>query len=231
MPNHDELQQHYDAMWREAAPALGRGDVACDAQLAAGNDPRRGLTVIARPAPALASSFDAMLDTLSAIDPHQYRHPAADMHVTVLSLFTATADHAPELARADRYRAAVAAAVRGTPPFTIDFIGVSASHGAVVAQGFPRDETLAQLRERLRGELRARGLDRSLDGRYKLITAHATLLRFVRPLADPARFTQALERLRGAPLGSMHVTALEWVQNDWYMSSGTLHSLKRYPLT
>lgn len=226
----DDLQQRYDSMWRQAAPALARGDVACDAQLAAGNDPRRGLTLIARPAPALASSFDAMLDTLSAIDPHQYRHPASDMHVTVLSLFTATADHAAELARTDQYRAAVAAAVQGTPAFTIDFTGVSASRGAAVAQGFPRDDTLELLRERLRGELRARGLDGSLDGRYKLVTAHSTLLRFVRPLAEPARFTQALEGLRATPLGSMHVTALELVQNDWYMSSATLACLARYPL-
>ncbi|AVR95723.1 hypothetical protein C9I28_08275 [Pseudoduganella armeniaca] len=225
-----ELQQRYDTMWHEAAPALARGDVACDAQLAAGNDPRRGLTLIARPGPGLASSFDAMLDTLAAIDPHQYRHPVADMHVTVLSLFTATVDYGPELARADQYRAAVAEAVRGTPPFTIDFIGVTASRGAVVAQGFPRDDTLALLRERLRGELHARGLDGSLDGRYKLVTAHSTLLRFVRPLAEPARFTQALESLRTGALGSMHVAALELVQNDWYMSSATLQRLGSYPL-
>lgn len=230
MPDHHELESRYDAMWQEAMPALARGDVACDAQLAAGNDPRRGLTLIARPAPHLAASFDAMLDTLSAIDPHQYRHPAADMHVTVLSLFTATVDHAPELARADAYRAAVEAAVQGTPPFTIEFTGVSASRGAVVAQGFPRDDTLAQLRERLRAELRARALDGSLDGRYKLVTAHSSLLRFVRPLTDPERFTRALARLRSAPLGSMHVTALELVQNDWYMSGGTLQYLDRYPL-
>ncbi|AXA92106.1 2'-5' RNA ligase family protein [Massilia sp. YMA4] len=226
----DDLQERYDMMWQQAAPALACGDVVCDAQLAAGDDPRRGLTLIARPARALAASFDAMLDTLSAIDPHQYRHPAADMHLTVLSLFTATVDHGPELARADQYRAAVAAAVQGTPPFTIDFTGVSASRGAVVAQGFPRDDTLELLRERLRGELRARGLDGSLDGRYKLVTAHSTLLRFVRPLAEPERFTQALQRLRSEPLGSMHVTALELVRNDWYMSSATLACLERYRL-
>ncbi|GGC11770.1 2'-5' RNA ligase family protein [Pseudoduganella buxea] len=230
MAGHDELQARYDTMWREAEPALARGDVACDAQLAAGGDPRRGLTLIARPDAALAARFDALLDHLCAIEPAQYRHPVADMHITVLSLFTATTGFQPELAREDEYRSAVAAAVRGTPPFTIDFNGISASRGAVVAQGFPRGDVLGGLRERLRNELRARGLDGSLDGRYKLVTAHATLLRFVQPLAVPVAFTEALRRWRGRAFGAMTVDAVELVLNDWYMSTGTLRRIERHRL-
>lgn len=225
------LQARYDTIWHEAVPALARGDVACDAQLAAGNDPRRGLTLIARPDAQLAASFSALLDRLTDIEPDQYRHPIADMHVTVLSLFTATVDHEPELARAEAYRAAVAAAVQGTPPFVIDFTGITASRGAVLAQGFPRGDALPELRDRLRMELRARGLDGSLDGRYKLVTAHSTLLRFVRPLTEPARFLHTLTQLRETPLGAMHVNALELVQNDWYMSSATLERHVRHELT
>lgn len=230
MASNDELQSRYDTMWREAEPALERGDVACDTQLAAGGDPRRGLTLIARPDAALAARFEALLDDLCAIEPVQYRHPVSDMHVTVLSLFTATTDFQPELAREDAYRAAVAAAVRGTPPFAIDFRGISASRGAVVVQGFPRDHVLAGLRARLRAELRARGLDGSLDGRYKLVTAHATLLRFVQPLAAPAAFTQALRQWRDKPFGTLTVDAVELVLNDWYMSAGTLRRIDRHRL-
>lgn len=230
MTDPHDLQSRYDAIWHEAAPALARGDVSCDAQLAAGNDPRRGLTLIARPDPQLAASFSALLDRLTDLEPEQYRHPIADMHVTVLSLFTATVDHEPELARAEAYRAAVAAAVQDTPPFVVDFTGITASRGAVLAQGFPRDEALPELRDRLRDELRARGLDGSLDGRYKLVTAHSTLLRFVRPLTQPARFLHTLTQLRETPLGAMHVNALELVENDWYMSSATLERHARHEL-
>ena len=230
MTDPHDLQTRYDAIWHEAAPALARGDVACDAQLAAGNDPRRGLTLIARPDPQLAASFSALLDRLTDIEPEQYRHPVPDMHVTVLSLFTATVDHGPELARAAAYRAAVAAAMEGTPPFTIEFIGITASRGAVLAQGFPQGDALPALRDRLRDELRARGLDGSLDGRYKLVTAHSTLLRFVRPLTSPDRFHHTLAQLRDTPLGTMHVDAVELVQNDWYMSSVTLERHAQYDL-
>jgi 2'-5' RNA ligase len=230
MTDLNDLQSRYDTIWHEAVPALARGDVACDAQLAAGNDPRRGLTLIARPDTQLAASFSALLDRLTDIEPAQYRHPIADMHVTVLSLFTATVNHGPELARAEAYRAAVAAAVAGTPPFTIDFNGITASRGAVLAQGFPQGDALPALRDRLREELRARGLDGSLDGRYKLVTAHSTLLRFVRPLTEPKHFHHTLTQLRDTPLGAMHVNALELVQNDWYMSGATLERHARYDL-
>jgi 2'-5' RNA ligase len=101
----------------------------------------------------------------------------------------------------------------------------------VLAQGFPCDGTLEALRERLRAQLRARGLDASLDQRYKLVTAHATLLRFVRPPAQPERFAAALAALRDAPLGRLRVGRVELALNDWYMRSGSLHDIETFDLT
>lgn len=216
------LQAHYDAMWERAFAAVAAGDIDCDARLAAGPDPRRGVTVVARPGAALAARFDALLDRLGALEPGQYRHPAPDMHLTVLSLFTVGADYAPALARLDDYRAAVREAVRGSVPFAIEFRGITLSRGALLACGFPQDDALETLRERLRAGLRARSLDGTLDQRYRLVTAHATLLRFVRPLQAPARFARELEALRAAPLGTMAVDRVQLVVNDWYMSSGSL---------
>lgn len=216
------VRQRYDAIWNEAAPLLAAGRIACDTRLLRGPDPRRGLTLIARPGPALAAGFTALLDRLDALEPGQYRHPPADLHLTVLSLFTVTDDPAPQLARLPEYRAAVRAATAGVAPLEIAFDGITASTGAVLAQGEPCGPGLEQLRERLRGELRARGLDGTLDQRYRLVTAHATLLRFVRPLAEPARFAAALAEMRSLPLGTLHADRLELVINDWYMSSGTL---------
>jgi 2'-5' RNA ligase len=206
------LQTHYDAMWARAIDAVAAGAIDIDPQLTKGPDPRRGLTLIARPGPALAARFDHLLDALTDAEPDQYRCAAADMHVTMLSLIT-VADHpSPELARLDDYHAAVDAALAGIGPFAIDFTGITVSRAAVVAQGFPRDATLATLRERLRRELHARGCDASLDVRYRLVTAHATLLRFA------------------APLGALRVDEVELVVNDWYMSSGSLRRVTRRAL-
>jgi hypothetical protein len=140
------LRAHYDAMWDRAWPHVTQGDVDCDRHLAGGLDPRRGLTLIARPGPALADGFARLQDRLAGAAPHQYRQPRADLHLTVLSLFTVTEDPAPHLARRADYAAAVRAAADGLPPFAIDFDGITISRGAVLARGFPRDGTLEGLR-------------------------------------------------------------------------------------
>jgi 2'-5' RNA ligase len=221
-----DLQAYYDAMWTRAHGAIAVGDIERDERVLAGPDPRRGLTLIARPGPALAARFDALLDRLAQAEPGQYRHPPADMHLTVLSLFTVTEEPGAQLARLDAYRAAVHAAVAGMEPFEIGFEGITLSRGAVMACGYPRGPALEALRARLRVQLRARGLDASLDQRYRLVTAHASLFRFAAPLRQPARFAALLEKLRTEPLGSMRVDQLELVVNDWYMSSAQLEQVE-----
>jgi len=224
------LRAHYNAMWERAHGAIAAGDIDRDKRLLAGPDPRRGLTLIARPAPALAARFDGLLARLAEVEPGQYRQPPADMHLTILSLFTVTEEPAAQLARLDAYRAAVHAALDGVPAFGVEFKGITLSRGAVLACGYPHGAALETLRERLRSELRSRSLDASLDGRYRLVTAHSTLLRFVSPLRDAARFASLLEELREEPLGSLWVDRLELVINDWYMDSGSIERLELLPL-
>jgi 2'-5' RNA ligase len=221
-----DLHAYYDAMWTRAHGAIAAGDIERDERVLAGPDPRRGLTLVARPGAVLRARFDALLERLAQAEPGQYRHPPADMHLTVLSLFTVTEEPGAQLAQLDAYRAAVHAALKGMEAFEIEFAGITLSRGAVMACGYPRGPALETLRERLRIQLRARGLDASLDQRYRLVTAHATLLRFAAPLRQPARFAALLEELRHAPLGSMQVDALELVVNDWYMSSGSLQRVE-----
>jgi 2'-5' RNA ligase len=224
------LQAHYDAMWDRAFGAVARGDIDCDTGLAAGRDLRRGLTLIARPGPELRARFDFLLDRLALSEPRQYRYPAADMHVTILPLFTAVENPVAELARLDDYIKAVHAALDGISAFDIVFTGLTMSRGAVLAQGFPCGPVLETLRERLRAQLRGAGLDASLDQRYRLVTAHSTLFRFVAPLNDLQHFAAELGSLRYQPLGCMHVNEIELVVNDWYMSSNALDRLARIPL-
>jgi 2'-5' RNA ligase len=226
-----DLRRHYDAMWDRAWPAVSRGDVECDPHLAGGLDPRRGMTLIARPDAALAARLTDVQHRLADADPRQYRQPRADLHMTVLSLFTVTADYAPQLARRAAYAAAVRAAVRDLPAFDIDFKGITISRGAVLAAGFPRDDTLETLRARLREALRARGLDGMLDQRYRLVTAHSTLLRFVAPPADPTRLAAVLAEVRNEPLGTLRVGSLQLVVNDWFMSSAAVEPIEMYALT
>ena len=225
-----DLRAHYDAMWDRAWPDVSRGDVECDLHLAGGLDPRRGLTLVARPDAALAARFEAVQDALLAADPRQYRQPLSDLHMTVLSLFTVTEDYAPHLARRADYAAAARAATDDLRAFDIGFEGITISRGAVLAKGFPRDGTLERLRARLRDALRARGLDGTLDQRYRLVTAHSTVLRFIAPPADPARLAAVLAAMRDVPLGTMRASSLQLVINDWYMSSAAVEPVATFTL-
>ena len=225
-----QLQVHYATMWDSAFGAVAQGDVDCDTRLATGRDLRRGLTLIARPGPALQARFEFLLDRLALCEPQQYRYPVTDMHLTILPLFTAIENPVSELAKLNDYIYSVRAALDGIEPFDIKFHGITMSRSAVLAQGFPCGPALETLRERLRTHLHDAGLDASLDQRYRLITAHSTLFRFVAPLHHPQHFAAQLRSLRDEPLGCMHVNEVELVVNDWYMSSSSLDRIAKVPL-
>lgn len=226
-----DLAAHYDTLWDDAFPRVQSGDAALDPWLASpADDARRGLTLLARPSAAVSGALRDFLERLRGIEPEQYHQPASDLHHTVLSLFTATADHAPFMAHLPAYLEAIAEVAATTPPFAIGVRGVTLTPAAVLAQGFPCDGTLASIRDRLRQALAARGLGGALDGRYRLVTAHMTLVRFAAPLRDPARFVAALSAARATDFGATTVDRLELVFGDWYHTAVRERTIERYRL-
>lgn len=227
----DGLRDHYDRMWSEALPAIRAGKVDVDAVLAAGRpDRRRGLTLMARPAWDVRRRVAAWLEQLRELEPDQYYYVPSEFHVTVLSMFTATVHAEPFLAHTDEYASAVEAVVRTVAPFRIGFAGVTASPGAVMIQGFFENGALNEFRDGLRKALHVRGLGDGLDARYRLVTAHMTVVRFRAPLRDPGRFAHALEQSRARPFGPTYVRTVNLVGNDWYMSRHSFELVRRYRL-
>lgn len=86
------------------------------------------------------------------------------------------------------------------------------------------------IRDNLRRELRVRGLAKNLDGRYRLETAHMTVVRFRARLRDGEGMATALERSRHRRLGTTGIRSLSLVKNDWYMTRQLLEIVKRYRL-
>jgi 2'-5' RNA ligase len=223
---------HYDRLWSAAIGRVRAGDVERDPVLAGGRpDPRRGLTVVARPSPVVRRRVTALVRRLRDLEPDQHYYAPGELHVTVLSLFTATADHHRLLARTARYVSAVDAALRRTPPFRIEFAGLTVSPGAVLVQGFPADDTLDRLREALRHALRDHALAEGVDARYRLEAAHMTVARFRDRLRHGQRLAAALERARHWPFGTTDVRSVSLVRTDWCMSRGVTETVKRYRLS
>lgn len=229
-PDHP-LHAHYDALWRQSLSVMRADGVVVDPLVAdKASDGRRGLTVLGRPDTTTRDAVGALLDELAAISPDAYRYRPDELHVTILSLFTATTEWAPQLAQLGDHRAAVTAALAGARRFAVDFAGLTASPAAVMVQGFPLDSSLEQLRERLRQSLRNAGLGGGLDQRYRLQTAHMTALRFPQ---QPERLPTLLTRIDAARrhlFGRTIFERLELVHNDWYMSADTVQILEVYPL-
>lgn len=227
----DGLRAHYDRMWSEALPAIRAGRVEVDSVLAAGQpDRRRGLTLMARPSWNVRRRVASWLEQLRELEPDQYYYVPPEFHITVLSMFTANVHAEPFLARTAEYASAVGAVARNSAPFGIEFAGVTASPGAVMIQGFSEDGALNAFREGLRKALRGRGLGDGLDARYRLVTAHMTVVRFRAPLRDPKRFALALEQARSRPFGPTCVRTVNLVGNDWYMSRHSFELVRRYRL-
>lgn len=227
----DALREHYDALWRDAAREFQAGRAAVDPLLASGQpDRRRGLTLILRLGAAASSEFVKFLEALERAEPGQYVYPASDFHITLLSLFTASEAWEPFFARAAEYEQAASKALASAPPITVRFQGITASSGAIMIQGFPADNTLETLRERLRAELRVAGLGGGLDQRYRLQTAHATVFRFRHPLASAPRFLECLEAYRHHEFGTANINEVLLVENDWYMSATNVRGRARFAL-
>ena len=225
------LQSRYDRMWSESIGYLRSGTVEIDPVLAASRpDRRRGLTVIARPSVEVRTRVAAFLRELRGLEPHQYYYALSEFHVTVLSMFTATIDHDRFFAGVAEYQAAADSVLRRVAPIRIEFSGVTASPSAIMIQGYCHNGYLNEVRDELRQELRNRDLTEGLDARYRLETAHMTVMRFRAPLQNSGNFAAALEQARGRKFGASTIAAMTLVKNDWYMSRRTLEPVKRYSL-
>jgi hypothetical protein len=90
------LKTRYDALWSEALPTIESDTITLDAYAFRKElDGRRGITLLARPEATLSGKVEQTIAGLRAVEPDQYYQPRSDLHLTVLSLFTATAEFKP----------------------------------------------------------------------------------------------------------------------------------------
>jgi 2'-5' RNA ligase len=229
--NNNALHKFYDNIWQDAFGYFQTGSVEIDPILLnRQNDHRRGLSVIARLSDDVTAKIGEMLDDLKKIDCGQHFYRKDEIHITILSLFTATADFEAYMANYSDYLSAVNSALFKANKFQVNFTGITASKSAVMVQGFPDDSLLDEIREKLRQNLREKRLGEGLDRRYRIKTAHSTVMRFQKQSADIGRLVERLKAFREVDFGTTAFTELELVKNDWYMSKDKVEVLARYSL-
>jgi 2'-5' RNA ligase len=222
--------QIYEKLWREAMTAFERGRLQIDPNLSdKKNDLRRGVTIILRPSLPVRAKIKRFLDQLFAVCPAQYFYRPEEFHVTVLSIISGTEFWEKEIRHLDSYRAVISSVLRNQRSFKIGFRGVTASRGAVMIQGFP-DRGLSKIRDELRAAFARNGFGGILDRRYKINTAHVTVMRFSEPVPDWKRLASLLEENRKTNFGEMEVTCLQLIWSDWYASADVVQKIQEYHL-
>lgn len=224
------LAAHYDAMRQAALPRLARGEAELDPLLDSAQDSRRGLTLLARPPAFITTKIAAIMADFQLIEPDQYYYPATDLHLTILSLISCYPGFTLALIEPARYQTLVRAVLQAWPPFSIRLAGLTASAGGIMVQGFPQDAGLADLREAVRTAFRQSGLAQSIDQRYRLQTAHATIIRFRSKLLNPKLLAEKIEQYESYFMGSFEVNRPELVYNDWYQRARHTVVLEKYSL-
>lgn len=224
------LADHYAAMRTTAARQLARGAADLDPLIDSPLDDRRGITLLARPPAAIAAAIEAVLADFRRIEPAQYYYPASDVHLTILSIISCYSGFSLDVIAPAAYQQAVQAIVQEGRPFGLTYAGLTASPGGIMVQGFPQGDGLHNLRNATRKRFQNSGLPQSIDQRYRLQTAHSTVIRFRRPLANPDQLVAAIEKYKQHFIGTFEVNTLELVYNDWYQRARNTVLLGNYSL-
>ncbi len=224
-------RQTYNRLWREAIPRLGRGEPQTDPHLSNwAGDGRRGVTLVFRPEPAVRERVDLFVRQLAEVAPGQYCYQPAELHVTVLSVIPGSEKWREKIHDLAAIHAVIGKVLKRQRSFDIAFHGITASPGAVMLQGFPQSGALAEIRDDLRHVLRRNCLGGDVDRRYKINTAHITVMRFGHALADWTAFADLLRANRQTDFGEMRVTKLQLIWGDWYASARSVRTIQEYPL-
>ncbi len=210
-----ECRKIYSDLWERTLPLMQQGQYETDPLILKPSDERRGLTLRVGLAPEIIEHTTHLLDPLKQRLPNQYYTPTSDLHVTLLTIISCNSDQTHDPQQEDAYGRLIEECLRNAPPPRIFFRGVTVSPSCLLLCGFPEDEGLKQLRNRLRERIKASGLPQSIDFRYPLKTAHATLMRFTKPNQDISGFLHFIRENRSRPLGNQRLSPIELVANDW----------------
>ncbi|HUA68796.1 MAG TPA: 2'-5' RNA ligase family protein [Candidatus Saccharimonadales bacterium] len=226
-----EAHRIYGQLWNKTAPLLKSGGMRIDPLLRnKTGDLRRGVTLVAWPDAAVQRKVEEFLREAAAICPNQYFYKPAELHLTVLAVIPGSEFWREQIHRLPAFQAVLDQVFENRRQFTVQFRGVTASPDAVMVQGFPTDDSLAQLRDKLRDEFRRCNLGENLDRRYKATTAHLTSMRFSNPQANWKKLLDFLQAHRETDFGQTYFQSLQLIWSDWYASIETMRVIQEYPL-
>ena len=210
------LTRHYKELYESSIKKIGKGDYQTDSLIDSPFDKRFGITLLIRPPQEIKNEIEPFLEELKQIDSSQYYYPNSDIHITVMSIISCYEGFQIDQISVSDYSNLIKQSLKGIDKFKIKFQGITASDLGIMIQGFPENEMLNNMRNNLRTNFKNSNLEQSIDKRYTIQTAHATIVRFRKELQNNKAFLAGIEKYKNYDFGSFEIKELELVFNDWY---------------
>jgi 2'-5' RNA ligase len=219
------LSEHYNELFKKSSEAILSENYTLDTKINNSLDKRFGITLLIRPSQEIKDNIQLFLEELKKVDHYQYYYPDSDIHITVMSIISCYEGFTLDQISSSDYIEIVEKSLVDVNKIEIEFQGVTASSSAVMIQGFPVDDSLGILRNKLRENFKNTNLQQSIDIRYSIATAHMTVMRFKKKLENPEKLIEVIERFRNHNFGKLTVDKIELVFNDWYQREKNTKSL------
>ncbi|MDQ0640632.1 2'-5' RNA ligase [Pedobacter sp. W3I1] len=223
------LAEHYHKLYTESIAKILAGNYEIDHLIDSDTDQRFGITLIIRPNAATNSKIQQFLTEAKAIEPDQYYYQNPDIHITLMSIISCYEGFDLKDIEVEDYIQLIQQILSRHKRFKIQFKGLTASPSCILIQGFLTD-TLNEIRDDLRAGFKNSDLQQSIDKRYAIQTAHATVIRFRSELKHKDSFLSLIEKYRDFDFGTFEVKQIELVYNDWYQRERFVKKLQVFEL-
>lgn len=223
------LAEHYNNLYSQSTTKIASGNYETDPLIDDPTDNRFGMTLVIRPDDKTKHSIQRFLAEVNAIEPEQYYYKNTDLHITVMSVISCYEGFDLNSINIQDYVEIIESILQKYRAFNIHFKGLTASPSCILIQGF-LTETLNAIRDDLRLAFKNSELQQSIDKRYAIQTAHATIIRFRKKLVDEKALIELVSRYRNHDFGIFKVNRIELVYNDWYQREKFVKTLHKFDL-
>lgn len=210
--NLERITADYSRMWNESKDQLGAGDI--DPDPVPDNSSRRwGVSIIIRPTePVLSRLVDAANKIKALAGENQIIYDASNLHTTIRSIEFQRLEVDENDPKVLEYEEALKSVAARFKSISIKYKGITANRSGVMAQGWPVDDILQEIREAFHEELEKRGLLGGPEEVNVRQTSHASLAVFTQPLENTQGLIDFIINNRDTDFGTCEIDTIELVR-------------------
>lgn len=210
--NLERITSDYQRMWSESKDQLRKGDI--DPDPVPDNSSRRwGVSIVIRPTePVLSRLTDTANEIAQFAGDEQVIYDQSNLHTTLRSIEFQRLEVDENDEKVKQYEEALRVVVEKFGPIKITYKGLTANRSGVMAQGWPVDDTLQEIRDAFHTELEKRGLLGGPEETAVRQTSHASLAVFTHPLVDSEKLTDYVANNRDTDYGTCEISQIDLVR-------------------